>query len=741
MKRLKNTILIISAVIITLMLGFVVYYLAVTANVKLDENKLKNTTGCVTFYDINGEIIDKEVNGNEFVSIDDVPEHVKKAFISIEDKRFYKHNGIDVKRLFGAAVKNVKSFSFKEGASTITQQRIKNTHLSNEKTIKRKFSEIKLAKQLEKKFNKDKILETYLNHIYFGENCYGIACASKQYFDKDVEDLSVNEGAALAAVIKAPSYYAPNVDTEKCNARKNLVLEKMYEQDYISKSELEKLTLEDVVCLSSGNSSDNENYVKMVKSEFVNKTKFTPYKSYECSVRTYYDKGIQNIVEKAMGTIDVDCEKTVILINKKGNIVSYYSTDNDRKRQIGSTIKPLVCYAPAIEENVVDEFSKIIDEKTDFNGYSPSNYNDVYNGKITVKDALAKSSNVCAVKLLNYLTIDKAVNYLNKFNFSLSENDLGLSLALGATEYGEKLLNVTEAYLTFINNGSFNKATTISSVNCFNEVVYTNSEQQTKVFSDDTVSIMNDMLRFSVKNGTAKKLSFLDFPVYAKTGTVGNDKGNTDAYVISYNADYVMGIRLSSKDGKILDNSITGGTLPTLKAKEIWNNIYLNKSAPNEIELSSSVVKIDVDKISYEENDVIELADDVSPNRYKMSVYVKKSRAPLLKSNRFSCPKIEEPKISINNNEINVQLCLTEYVSVTVYKELNNEKIKVYDSALDKSSVYVEKNVLPNKKYKYYVVPYFVDVNGITHFGKEIELETIKMPSSTLGENWWIDNL
>ena len=237
MKTVLKTILFIFALIIICLVGLIFYYNVSTSNIKLDESKLINLERTVTYYDSSGKVFAEEVNGKTISEIDKIPEHTLNAFVSIEDKRFYKHNGIDYKGLFRATLNNVKSFSFKEGASTISQQLIKNTHLSSEKTLNRKFAEIKLARQLENKYSKKEILEKYLNTIYFGDNCYGISCASMHYFAKTPAQLDINESAMLAGIIKAPSNYSPFVDYERCIKRKNVVLNEMFEQGYINEQQ------------------------------------------------------------------------------------------------------------------------------------------------------------------------------------------------------------------------------------------------------------------------------------------------------------------------------------------------------------------------------------------------------------------------------------------------------------------------------------------------------------------------
>ena len=230
MKKTIKIFLIVIFSIFLIVSAFLLFFHITLIDVKFDKNRLINLNHTVTCYDSNGEIFSVESNGVSVSDNEEIPEHTKQAFISIEDKRFYKHNGIDFKGLLRATFNNIKSFSLKEGASTISQQLIKNTHLSNEKTLKRKFSEIKLTRELEKQYDKNKILETYLNTIYFGDGCYGITTASKHYFNKSPSELNINESAVLAGIIKAPSNYSPVNNYEKCFERKNLVLKEMLAQ-------------------------------------------------------------------------------------------------------------------------------------------------------------------------------------------------------------------------------------------------------------------------------------------------------------------------------------------------------------------------------------------------------------------------------------------------------------------------------------------------------------------------------
>lgn len=726
MKKVYKVFLLIFSVIILLLIGGCFLYYALTFNVKIDENKLINLDRSVAYYYDDGEKITEISNNTKVISYDELNDYTLNAFVAVEDKRFYEHKGIDFKRLLSATFNNLTSFSFKEGASTITQQLIKNTHLSSEKTITRKLMEINLAQKLEKMYSKKQILEMYLNTIYFGDNCYGITAASEHYFNKSPKNLTINESATLAGIIKAPSHYSPIVALDRCFDRKNIVLKLMKDQGYIDNETYAKLKTEQITLCQDFSSVKEYDYLHLTNKQRGEFELDFPYAHKQLKVNTNCNKNYQNILKNAVNSIEGVFLKSAILLDKNNNVKAYYSNCGDVSRQLGSTLKPLAVYAPAIENDVVNSYTHIIDEKINIGGYSPANYKEKYYGKITVKESLAKSLNSCAVKILNYTGIEKSMSYLNKTQLDFNESDKTLALALGACKNGNSLSKLTAAYTVFINNGYYKNINTLKEKNDNNVNV--------KVFSDDTTSIINDILKYAVKNGTAKRLSDLPFSVYAKTGTVGTDAGNTDAYVISYTSDYVLGCWIGCKE-KLLDNNVTGGTTPCIVAKEIWKEIY-KKKKPEDIILSNNLTLVDVDKISYNEDDLIQLADKYAPERYVERLLVKKKNVPSSVSDRFSRPKIKSPDLSVQNNEIKISLCLPEYYKVELYRSNSNKKtiIKTLSSS---DSVFVDTKFKLNTEYTYYAIPYYVDKNGDKIYGDEIVIGKIKTPSNLLGEDWW----
>lgn len=738
MKKTIKIFLIAIFSIFLIVSAFLLFFHITLIDVKFDKNRLINLNHTVTYYDSNGESVSVESNGVSVSDNEEIPEHTKQAFISIEDKRFYKHNGIDFKGLLRATFNNIKSFSLKEGASTISQQLIKNTHLSNEKTLKRKFSEIKLTRELEKQYDKNKILETYLNTIYFGDGCYGITTAAKHYFNKSPSELNINESAVLAGIIKAPSNYSPVNNYEKCFERKNLVLKEMLTQGYITQNEYNKNSLENIV-LNMENESSNYDFISLTRLEFNKFIEKSPYKNFHLNVYTSLDQNLQEILKNQLFEDEIACDKSAVIISPNGNVKAYLSTCGNLYRQMGSTLKPLVVYAPAIESDSVTEITKILDEKTNFNGYSPSNYNDKYYGYVSVKESLAKSLNTCAVKIMNYSGIPYSTSFIKKTEIKLNESDENLSLALGATENGATLIQLSAAYNVFNNNGNYTKISFIDKITADNgEIIYKSNKLENKIFSDSTISIMNDMLKYTVSDGTAKKLSYSSIPLYAKTGTVGNKNGNIDAYTISYSKDFTLGVWYGNKDNSLMPNSITGGGAPCKVSSKIWEGIYKDKTT-SEIPLSDSVEFVEIDKESYNEDNFLILADKLSPERCKLEVLLKNSTIPSSISKRFSNPTIEKPKLLVENNGIKIELCLTEYIDAMIYKINKGQKIKIYDTENGFNESFIDTNIKPNEFYQYLVIPYF-NYNGQKILGEEIYSEKIKSPNQKLGD-WWINDL
>lgn len=737
MKRLLKIALAIISIFLIILLGIFLWYLIYSSTLKIDESLLINVERQVIYLDQNNQELYTESDGNLVTQIDEIPKHVINAFVAVEDKRFYQHNGIDYKGFARALINNIKSKSFKEGGSTITQQLIKNTHLNNKKTLRRKLDEMALARKLEKKYSKEQIMETYLNTIYFGDNCYGITNASKHYFNKKVSELSIDEGALLAGLIKSPSKYSPNENYELSLNRRNVVLKLMNEQNYISEKECKSLIKKEIKINS--NDKNNYNYNHLARKEVSQIIEKYPYSSIKFFVKTNLDPNIQKILNDVLNNYDTNTDKSVVILDKNGKIKAYLSTCGEILKQPGSTIKPILVYSPAIELDLIDSCSFINDSPCNINGYSPKNYNGVYRGEISISESLAKSSNVCAVKLLDLIGVKKAKNMLKNVNIGLEKEEDNLSLALGGYKQGISLVNLTGAYDIYTNDGFYTNPYCIKEIQIRNDVtIYKNPVISNKIFNLDTVEITRDMLYNCVTNGSAKKLNTLDFKIYSKTGTVGNENGNTDAYNVSFNNEYIIGVWIGNKSNRLMENNYSGGNIPTSISENIWREIYKTKSPPKDFE-NKRAIKVKLDKESYENSKTIELADPLTPDRYVIEKLFKANRIPKKVANKFSNPIINNKEITLYNNGIQMRLCVEEWINFKIYKQYNNKKQVIYDSKINgKNENIVDYDILPSTIYKYSVIPYTI-VNKEIIYGNEEFFEIIKSPNKLFDDNWWTD--
>jgi membrane peptidoglycan carboxypeptidase len=440
------------------------------------------------------------------------------------------------------------------------------------------------------------------------------------------------------------------------------------------------------------------------------------------SVYTYLNKDLQNMVEN----LQFDCDNSVVITNN-GGVAAFKSTIGNAKRQPASTIKPLLVYAPAIQEKKIHSFTKILDEKIDFNGYSPENYDKKYHGNVTVKEAIKQSLNIPAVKVLQTMSFDTVSEYAQKLNINLEQNEKNLSLALGAMKYGLNLKTICDGYTTFANDGNFISSKFIKKIcDKSGNVIYENNQEINKVYEDGTCSVINQILCETSKSGTARKLKNLNYDIATKTGTFGNSDGNSDAYAISYTSLNTIGIWLGDANNKKLN--ITGGGNCCEYVKEIADFLYSSKK-PYDLEKQKGTQTIYIDGEEYNKNDKIILCDNHSPTANKLKVSVINSNLPQEVSTRFTKPTITKPTISVKNDEVYISLCQAEYYAYLIYKQFSDQKELIYDGKWKKEII--DK---PNYgQYEYSVIPYYFDGNE-KFFGDEKIIGKINI-SSPSNEN------
>ena len=718
------------------------YYFAVTKNFSLQEDKLILNEKTLVLYDGSGEILTGANTSflRQTVSADDLQKYTLHAFVDTEDRRFYQHGGFDFIRIARALVNNLRAGGFKEGASTISQQLVKNTHLTQEKTIKRKLREWKLTRQLEKKYTKKEILERYLNTIYFGHSCFGITSASNFYFNKSPDRLTLGESAILAGLVKSPNNYSPFRNPENCKKRKATVLNAMLRQKSITEKEKADAQQEPLPLFHE--KSHNTDYLQFVFDELTTLSEehgFTIGGKVE--IGTYLDPVLQAETEKIASGIS-DCDKTILILdNKTRGFKSGISTLGNLRRLPGSLIKPLLVYAPALEENLLSPATPILDEKVNYGGYSPENYDGEYHGYVSARECVEKSLNVPAVKTLQALGIKKGAEYLNKLGLPVEKEDLSLALALGGMKNGFTLRDLVSAYSTLPCNGNYQNGSFISFVNVNGVPVYKRKHSPRQVFSKESAYLMTDMLKSTAKTGTAKKLRSLDFDLSAKTGTVGTSKGNTDAYALSYTTLDCACVWLGNADNGYIPH--TGGGAPCnllLEINKVLENRYQNAGIEiTPFEKPENVTSINLDKISYYDTHTLSIADDLTPENLLLTEWFKKSAIPLNKSDRFTFPTIFPPEIKVENKAVFITFDkrFPNYYTYEITKNDYTTHTTLYRGKL--TNVFVDEQVETGKSYTYYVTPFYGNQKG-----KTVLLPSVFIPeklseeeSKMLEKEWW----
>lgn len=584
-RKIKNNVLkfwkrahINQILILVMGVGFLAFlayfaYLASAANVETLKQGLATST---TIYDKDGDEASKvSANRTEGVSIDKMPDHLKEAVIAIEDHRFEKHRGFDIKGISRAFFLNLKAGRIRAGGSTITQQLTKTALLSPERTYKRKLEEIFLAIEMEKKFSKDEILEMYLNQVYFGSGAWGVQNASRKYFGKDVEYLSLSEAAMMAGIINRPSALDPYKNYDGAVERRNTVLGQMKKFEMITAQQYDDAIQENIVLKDSGGDplkGKYPYYVDAIMNEAINLYGLTQdeiltrgYKIY-----TEMDQNLQSSMEKVYennslfpdswdgtlvqsGSILLDPTTGGIraLIGGRGeHSFRSYNRATQLKAQPGSVMKPLAVYTVALEEGYKPE-SKLKDEADlSFGDYKPRNYNGQYMEEVSMYEAIENSINVPAVWLLNEIGLEKSVNKLKKFGLPLTEKDKNLSLALGGTTTGFSPKQMAEAYAVFANGGERTESHIITKiVGPTGNIVAEVSPKKVKVTDRKTAEQMTAMLLNVVDSGTGRNAKISGYKIAGKTGSTqlpyaDLTDGTKDQWFVGYTPNLVGAVWL-----------------------------------------------------------------------------------------------------------------------------------------------------------------------------------------------------
>ncbi|MBI4868578.1 MAG: PBP1A family penicillin-binding protein [Candidatus Wallbacteria bacterium] len=524
-----------------------------------------------------------EQSRSELVPLADIPLLTRLAFVAVEDERFFQHDGIDPKAIVRAAVKNLRAGGLVEGGSTITQQLVKNRFLTSERSLDRKLKEFLLALKMERIFSKEEILCQYLNEIYFGQGVYGIGAAARSYFGKPASSLTLGESAILAGMVKAPNRYNPFRPNEAWRERQRLVLGKLVELGYVSPEQARQAEAEPprfARGLLPGEAPEKAPYfVSQVKRWLIDTYGFKTAFTGGLRVTTTLDWRIQQQAERAfLGAavfknrpessdptlqgafvaLDPASGDVLSMIGGRGFATSQFNRAVQARRQPGSSFKPFVYCAALFEglegNTVIDDEPVAFEDQAHVQLWEPRNSGNVYNGPTTLAEALARSFNAVAVKLLDQVGILDTVEIARRLGIATPLHN-GLSLALGASEV--TLMEMVSAYSVFGNRGMRALPRTILKVEDYDgKLLQLSGSDQRDAIDEVTAFSMTQMLRGVVERGTGRAARVEGHPVAGKTGTTN---GYVDAWFIGFTPRIAAGCYVGHDDRKRLGGNATGG--------------------------------------------------------------------------------------------------------------------------------------------------------------------------------------
>jgi penicillin-binding protein, 1A family len=622
-------ILLIIGLGFSLLTGGYLFYLAKTTNVKDLQNALKATT---IIYDKNGDQAGS-LTGQKgtYVELDAISENLQNAVVATEDRSFYKNSGINYGRFFLAILTLGRS----GGGSTITQQLAKNAYLSQDQTVERKAKEFFLALEINKKYSKKEILTMYLNNAYFGNGVWGIEDASKKYFGVSASQLSLDQSAVLAGMLKGPEIYNPLYSVENAPNRRNTVLQNMVAAGYIDQATADQSAAIDIhgqlVDAYEGKSEDYRypSYFDAVINEAVNKYGLTEEdivkngyriyteldQNYQASMQVIYDNTAlfpvaEDGTRAESGSVALDPKTGGVraLVGRVGSDENpgfrTYNYATQAARSPGSTIKPLVVYSPAVAEGWSTN-KELDNSTTQYGSYEVNNYAGIQSSPtVPMYQALAESLNLPAVATANDLGLDTVFEYGKKFGLNMDKVEKSLAVALGAGVTTNPM-QMAQAYGTFANGGVMNDAHLITKIeNASGQVVKSHSQKSTRVLSGSTTDKMTNMMLGTFSNGTGVNAAPYGYTMAGKTGTTEtsfNKDLSGDQWVIGYTPDVVISQWLgfpTTDEGHYLTDSSAG------TASEIFRNVA------NSVLPYTDGTQFDSVKNSYAENGIAPVGEE-----------------------------------------------------------------------------------------------------------------------------------
>ena len=728
-RGLKILLLAVTAAAVLFLLCGAVKTLGMDRWVDFDVYRITGCDRTSIIYDGQSDVVTRlhGVQDRTWVSISELQPSTVYAFISAEDARFFEHEGVDVIRIAGAIVADIKAGSYVQGASTISQQLIKLSHLTSEKTISRKAEEAALAYEMERQYSKEDILEMYLNYVYFGGGYYGIEAAAKGYFGVHASDLTLDQSAMLAGILKSPSGYAPHINYAASINRRNNILRLMRDYGYITDDEKKQASARRPTILHDKREEYSGYYTDAVTKSAAALMGITVDELIRggYSIYSAMDSDIQHYCEEMFKNGELfpaeDSEAAIVVLEPSTGMVvamvggrSYtggisFNRATDIRRQPGSVIKPVIAYAPAFEYLNYTAADMILDEETTFADYTPSNYGNKYYGWVTVREAVTKSLNVPAVKTLSAVGVYKAKDFAKRCGIEFDDKDDSLALALGGFTYGVSPLQIAGAYSCFASGGIYNTPTLIKKITDRNGLtVYEYRQDNRRVMSEANAYILTSMLKSVVTEGTGHRLNTLDIPIAGKTGTVGLANGNRDAWMAGYTPEYTAVVWQGYDSDRLglLPSSATGGTYPALMLYELFNHIYPDGRS-GDFEKPESVKQYSIDAKTLKKQHKVVLANAMTPQSSRVTEYFTEETAPEDVSGYWAVPGSAQNLLAVRE-EGGVMVsfdCPDDFGMYTLWRSEAGkaEKPLMTWNGREGHIEYIDAAVKPGKGYRYRV--------------------------------------
>ncbi len=728
-RGLKILLLAVTAAAVLFLLCGAVKTLGMDRWVDFDVYRITGCDRTSIIYDGQSDVVTRlhGVQDRTWVSISELQPSTVYAFISAEDARFFEHEGVDVIRIAGAIVADIKAGSYVQGASTISQQLIKLSHLTSEKTISRKAEEAALAYEMERQYSKEDILEMYLNYVYFGGGYYGIEAAAEGYFGVHASDLTLDQSAMLAGILKSPSGYAPHINYAASINRRNNILRLMRDYGYITDDEKKQASARRPTILHDKNEEYSGYYTDAVTKSAAALMGITVDELIRggYSIYSAMDSDIQHYCEEMFKNGELfpaeDSEAAIVVLEPSTGMVvamvggrSYtggisFNRATDIRRQPGSVIKPVIAYAPAFEYLNYTAADMILDEETTFADYTPSNYGNKYYGWVTVREAVTKSLNVPAVKTLSAVGVYRAKDFAKRCGIEFDDKDDSLALALGGFTYGVSPLQIAGAYSCFASGGIYNTPTLIKKITDRNGLtVYEYRQDSRRVMSEANAYILTSMLKSVVTEGTGHRLNTLDIPIAGKTGTVGLANGNRDAWMAGYTPEYTAVVWQGYDSDRLglLPSSATGGTYPALMLYELFNHIYPDGRS-GDFEKPESVKQYSIDAKTLKKQHKAVLANAMTPQSSRVTEYFTEETAPEDVSGYWAVPGSAQNLLAVREGGgVMVSFdCPDDFGMYTLWRSEAGkaEKPLMTWNGREGHIEYIDAAVKPGKGYRYRV--------------------------------------